>query len=59
VTVQIGERTILCVAAGLFLIRAGDDAFVAVVRGGESHGPPTPNLVPQAMAVSRETAEPN
>jgi hypothetical protein len=56
VTVQIGERTIVCVAAGLFLIRDGDEVLVAAVRGGEAHGP-EPGLVIEAMAASRETAE--
>jgi cell division protease FtsH len=56
VTVQVGDRTIVCVAAGLFLIHGSDDPLVAAVRGGESHGP-EPNLVLEAMAKSRDTAE--
>jgi len=56
VTVQVGERTIVCVAAGLFLIRDAGESFVAAVRGAERHGP-APNLVLEAMAQSRETAE--
>ena len=56
VTVQIGERTIVCVAAGLFLIRDSGGPFVAAVRSGEHHGP-VPNLVLEAMAESREIAE--
>jgi hypothetical protein len=56
VTVQVGERRIVCVAAGLFLVRDGAESFVAAVRSGEQHGP-VPNLVLEAMAHSRETAE--
>lgn len=56
VTVQIGERTIVCVAAGLFLIATGEKPLVVALRGGESHGP-SPNLVLEAMAESREEAE--
>jgi hypothetical protein len=56
VTVQVGERTIVCVAAGLFLIGDADQRFIAAVRGGEQHGP-VPNLVLEAMAEARETAE--
>jgi ATPase family associated with various cellular activities (AAA) len=56
VTVQIGERTIVCVAAGLFLIREGGERFVAAVRGGDDHGPVS-SLVLEAMAPGRETAE--
>jgi hypothetical protein len=56
VTVEIGERTIVCVAAGLFLIRDEDAAFVAAVRGGDSHGP-EPNIVLEAMAPARDLAE--
>jgi ATPase family associated with various cellular activities (AAA) len=57
VTVQVGERTIVCVAAGLFLIRAADEAFVAALRGGEAHGPMHNVVVLEAMAQSRESAE--
>jgi hypothetical protein len=56
VTVQIGERTIVCVAAGLFLIRDANGPLIAAVRSGEEHGP-TPDLVVEAMAESREPAE--
>jgi hypothetical protein len=56
VTVQVGERTIVCVAAGLFLIRDGEERFVAAVRSGEQHGP-APNLVLEAMAHTRGVAE--
>jgi ATPase family associated with various cellular activities (AAA) len=56
VTVQVGERTIVCVAAGLFLIRDREQVLVAAVRGGETHGP-EPEVVLEAMASSREVAE--
>jgi hypothetical protein len=55
VTVQVGERTIVCVAAGLFLVRERDEPLVVSVRGGEEYG--EPNVVLEAMAVSREAAE--
>ena len=32
VTVQVGERTIVCVASGLFLIRGEKESFIASVR---------------------------
>jgi ATPase family associated with various cellular activities (AAA) len=56
VTIQVGERTIVCVAAGLFLVSGEDGTLVAVVRGGEQHGP-VPNLILEAMAESRDAAE--
>lgn len=56
VTVQIGERTIVCVAAGLFLIADGQERLVVAVQGAESHGP-EPGIDLQAMAVVREAAE--
>lgn len=56
VTVQVGERTIVCVAAGLFLIGEGDERFVAGVRPAEPHGP-EPGIIVEALAPARETAE--
>jgi len=56
VTVQVGERTIVCVAAGLFLIRDADGPLIAAVRSGEEHGP-APDLVVEAMAENREPGE--
>src|SRR5919201_3121052 len=47
VTVQVGERTIVCIAAGLFLTRDRDERLVVSVRGGEEHGP-EPNVVLEA-----------
>jgi hypothetical protein len=55
-TVQIGERTIVCVAAGLFLIADGDKRLVVAVQGAESHGP-EPGIELQAMTIARDTAE--
>jgi hypothetical protein len=56
VTVQVGERTIVCVAAGLFLVRDGAESLAVAVRGSEHHGP-VPDIVLEAMAESRHTAE--
>ena len=56
VTVQVGERTIVCVAAGLFLIRDDEGPLIASVRSAEEHGP-EPGLLVEAMAASREPAE--
>jgi ATPase family associated with various cellular activities (AAA)/AAA+ lid domain len=46
----------VCVTAGLFFVRDGDQVFVAAVRSGENHGP-EPDLVLEAMGGSREVAE--
>jgi ATPase family associated with various cellular activities (AAA) len=56
VTVQIGDRTIVCVAAGLFLIRDRDDVFAAVVRAAEAHGP-EPAIILEAIAERQDVAE--
>jgi ATPase family associated with various cellular activities (AAA) len=56
VTVQVGERTIVCVAAGLFLIRDSGGPLIASVRSAEEHGP-EPDIRVEAMAESRESAE--
>ena len=56
VTVQVGERTIVCVAAGLFLIADGEERLVVAVHGAEQHGP-EPGIDLQAMAATREPAE--
>jgi hypothetical protein len=56
VTVQVGERTIVCVAAGLFLIREADRPLIVSVRSAEPHGP-EPDIVVEAMAPSRDPAE--
>jgi hypothetical protein len=56
VTVQVGERTIVCVAAGLFLIRDSGGPLIASVRSAEEHGP-EPDILVEAMAESREPAE--
>jgi hypothetical protein len=57
VTVQVGERTIVCVAAGLFLIRAGEKPLIVSVRAAEEHHGPEPDILVEAMAASREPAE--
>jgi cell division protease FtsH len=56
VTVQVGERTIVCVAAGMFLIRDGDECFVAAVRGGDPQSG-EPDVVIEVMGGVREQAE--
>lgn len=57
VTVQVGERTIVCVAAGLFLIRDDDGPLIVSVRASEEHMGPEPNIRVEVMAASREPAE--
>ncbi len=56
VTVKVGDRTIVCVAAGLFLIRDGDEPFVAAIRGGDPHTG-EPDIVVEAMGRAREHVE--
>ena len=56
VTVQVGERTIVCVAAGLFLIRDGEEPFVVAIRGGDPHSG-EPDVVVEAMGREREHLE--
>jgi hypothetical protein len=55
VTVKVGERTIVCVASGLFLIRDSEGPLVASVRS-EDNGPFS-TLMLEAMAESRAAAE--
>lgn len=56
VTVKVGERTIICVAAGIFLIRDPAKHPLAVaVRSGD-HGP-FENLTVEVMAESRDDAQ--
>jgi hypothetical protein len=55
VTVQVGERTIVCVAAGLFLIREAEGPLVASLRSEENG--PFSTLLLEAMAESRAAAE--
>ena len=57
VTVQVGERTIVCVAAGLFTIADGERRLVAMVRTDQQGGPRSGGLVLEAMARSRADAE--
>jgi hypothetical protein len=57
VTVQVGERTIVCVAAGLFLIRDREGPLIVSVRASEEHHGPEPNIRAEVMAASREPAE--
>jgi ATPase family associated with various cellular activities (AAA) len=55
-TEQIGERTITCVAAGLWLIRDRGRAL-ALMLTREDHGPGEAELGLEAMASEREQAE--
>jgi len=55
--VQVGERTIVCVAAGLFLVSTGEERVVIGVRGADqSHGPER-HIQLEVLAVAREPAE--
>jgi hypothetical protein len=56
-TVQVGERTIVCVAAGLFLVRDGDERIVVALRPGEQRMGPEPGMTLEVLAASRHTAE--
>jgi hypothetical protein len=56
-TVQIGERTIVCVAAGLFLVRDGDEPLIIGLGAGEQRHGPEPGLELEVLAPSRELAE--
>jgi hypothetical protein len=55
--VQVGERTIICVAAGLFLIRSGDERVVLAVRGANESRGPEREIQLEVLAATREPAE--
>src|SRR5204863_8436516 len=55
-TEQVGERSITCVAAGLFLIRDGSQPL-ALMLTREDHGPSEDELGLEAMAADRADAE--
>jgi hypothetical protein len=55
-TEQVGERTIVCVAAGLWLLRDGDTSL-ALMLTREDHGPSEAALGLEAMAPDRADAE--
>jgi hypothetical protein len=55
-TEQVGERTITCVAAGLWLLRDGERSM-ALMLTREDHGPSEAALGLEAMAPDREDAE--
>lgn len=54
--VDVGERRIMCVATGLWLIADGDERTLLMLRR-EDHGPHHAELGLEVMAVERETAE--
>lgn len=54
--VDIGERRIMCVAAGLWLIRDGEDPLVVMLRRSD-HGPGHAELGIEVMAPERAAAE--
>lgn len=54
--VDVGERRIMCVAAGLWLIRDGDDRLLLMLRR-EDHGPGHAELGLEVMARERDIAE--
>jgi hypothetical protein len=53
---EIGERSITCVAAGLWLLKDGDERF-ALMLARDDHGPSEAELGLQAMAPDRAGAE--
>jgi hypothetical protein len=55
--VQVGERTIICVAAGLFLIRSGDERVLLAVRGANESRGPDRDIRLEVLAATREPAE--
>jgi cell division protease FtsH len=55
--VQVGERTIICVAAGLFLIRSGEERVVLAVRGANESRGPERDIQLEVLAATREPAE--
>jgi ATPase family associated with various cellular activities (AAA) len=55
-TEQVGERTITCVAAGLFLIRNGNQPL-ALMLARDDQGPSEAELGLEAMAADRADAE--
>jgi hypothetical protein len=58
VTVPLGgEESITCVQAGMWLVRAGDEAVVVMLGSGGGMGGMDGGLVLEAMAAERETAE--
>jgi len=54
--VEIGERQIMCVAAGLWLITAGAEGMLLMLRR-EDHGPGHAELGIEIMAQDRASAE--
>jgi len=54
--VEIGERQIMCVAAGLWLITAGAEGMLLMLRR-EDHGPGHAQLGIEIMAQARASAE--
>jgi hypothetical protein len=54
--VDIGERRIMCVAAGLWLIGDGEESYVLMLRRSDD-GPRQTGLGLEIMASRRETAE--
>jgi DNA-binding XRE family transcriptional regulator len=55
VTVQVGQRTIVCVAAGLFLISDREERPIAAVRA--SAGPAPSTVICEHMFVYRRAGE--
>ena len=54
--VQVGERRIMCVAAGLWLISDGDEPLLLMLKRSD-HGPDRTELGLEIVARERETAE--
>jgi hypothetical protein len=55
-TEQVGERTITCVAAGLFLVRDGEQRLALMLTRAD-HGPSEAELGLEAMAADRAAAQ--
>jgi hypothetical protein len=57
VVVQIGERTIVCVAAGLFLVQTPAERLVIAVKPAEQRMGPESGIEMEVLAETREPAE--
>jgi hypothetical protein len=56
-TVQVGDRTIVCVASGLFLVRAREEPLVIGLRSSDQRMGPEPAIEVEALARTREPAQ--
>jgi ATPase family associated with various cellular activities (AAA) len=56
-TVQVGERTIVCVASGLFLVASGNERVVIALRASDERMGPEPGIELEVLTPAREPAE--